>query len=103
FVLAMFLAVVSPAAQLHHLFYLTLVLLIVAVGVLVLGTRRILEQYFTGVFVTRVLDLHVGDYVEFNKLRGYNNDIDSAKSSVLSHFSNPSNIKVVVVDPRHEA
>ncbi|HII48008.1 hypothetical protein [Pyrobaculum aerophilum] len=31
------------------------------------------------------------------------NDIDSAKSSVLSHFSNPSNIKVVVVDPRHEA
>ncbi|RFA94662.1 hypothetical protein [Pyrobaculum aerophilum] len=31
------------------------------------------------------------------------NDIDSAKNSVLSHFSNPSNIKVVVVDPRHEA
>ncbi|MEM4964419.1 MAG: mechanosensitive ion channel [Pyrobaculum sp.] len=88
FVLAMFLAVVSPAAQLHHLFYLTLVLLIVAVGVLVLGTRRILEQYFTGVFVTRVLDLHVGDYVEFNKLKGY--------------ITSLGDTYIVIKDPRRE-
>jgi small-conductance mechanosensitive channel len=71
FSISLFLAVASPATQLHYLFFLVLAVFVIVMGVLLLGTWRVLEQYLTGLFVTKVLDLHVGDYIEFNKVRGY--------------------------------
>ncbi|MEM1597907.1 MAG: mechanosensitive ion channel [Pyrobaculum sp.] len=88
FGLSLFLAIVSPAAQMHYLFYLLLALFVTAMGVLVLGTRRMLEQYLTGLFVTRVLDLHVGDYIELGQMRGYVTALEEAF--------------VVIKDPRRE-
>ncbi|MEZ0320009.1 MAG: mechanosensitive ion channel family protein [Pyrobaculum sp.] len=88
FGLSLFLAVVSPVVQMHYLFYLLLVLFVTAMGVLVLGTRRILEQYLTGLFVTKVLDLHVGDYIEVGQMRGYITALEEAF--------------VVIKDPRRE-
>lgn len=71
FSISLFLAVASPATQLHYLFFLVLAVFVIAMGILLLGTWRVLEQYLTGLFVTKVLDLHVGDYIEFNNMRGY--------------------------------
>jgi len=71
FSISLFLAIASPATQMHNLFFLVLAAFVIAMGVLVLGTWRVLEQYLTGLFVTRVLDLHVGDYVELDDMRGY--------------------------------
>jgi small-conductance mechanosensitive channel len=71
FSISLFLAVASPATQLHYLFFLVLAVFVIVMGVLLLGTWRVLEQYLTGLFVTKVLDLHVGDYIEFNNMRGY--------------------------------
>lgn len=71
FSFSLFLAIVSPQAQVHYLFFLMLVLFVVAIGVLVLGTRRVLEEYLTGLFVARVYNFHVGDYIEIGSIRGY--------------------------------
>jgi hypothetical protein len=71
FSISLFLAVASPMTQLHNLFILVFVVFIMAMGVLLLGTWRVLEQYLTGLYITKVLDLHIGDYIEFNNLRGY--------------------------------
>jgi Mechanosensitive ion channel. len=88
FSISLFLAVASPAIQMHYLFYLVFAVFILTMGILLLGTWRILEQYLTGLFVTRVLDLHVGDYVEFDDVRGYITALTDAY--------------VVVRDPRRE-
>lgn len=71
FSISLLFAIVSPQVQLHHLFYFIFAIFIISVGVILVGTRKILEEYLTGLFITRVMDLHVGDYVEFNKMRGY--------------------------------
>jgi len=88
FSLSLIFAIVSPVAQIHHLFYLLLVILVFSLGSFILGTRRILEQYLTGLFVARVLDLHVGDYIELGDLRGYITALEDAY--------------LVVRDPRRE-
>ncbi len=71
FSISLFLAIASSTTQTHYLFFLVLAVFVIAMGVLMLGTWRVLEQYLTGLFVTRVLDLHVGDYVELDDMRGY--------------------------------
>ncbi|AFA38772.1 Small-conductance mechanosensitive channel [Pyrobaculum oguniense TE7] len=71
FSISLLFAIVSPQVQLHYLFYFIFALFILSVGVILVGTRKILEEYLTGLFITRVMDLHVGDYVEFNKMKGY--------------------------------
>jgi small-conductance mechanosensitive channel len=88
FSISLFLAVASPATQMHNLFFLVLAVFVIAMGVLMLGTWRVLEQYLTGLFVTRVLDLHVGDYVELDNMRGYITALEDTY--------------VVVRDPRRE-
>jgi len=88
FSLSLVFAIVTSVAQIHHLFYLLLVILVVSLGSFILGIRRILEQYLTGLFVARVLDLHVGDYIELGDLRGY---ITALEDTYL-----------VVRDPRRE-
>jgi len=88
FSLSLVFAIVTPVAQIHHLFYLLLVILVISLGSFILGTRRILEQYLTGLFVARVLDLHVGDYIELGDLRGYITALEDAY--------------LVVRDPRRE-
>ncbi|ABL88059.1 potassium transport membrane protein, conjectural [Pyrobaculum islandicum DSM 4184] len=88
FSISLFLAIVSPMTQLHYLFYLVLVVFIVAMGVLTLGTRRILEQYLTGLFIAKVLDLHIGDYIELDNIRGYITALED--------------VYIVLRDPRRE-
>ncbi|MCX8135764.1 mechanosensitive ion channel domain-containing protein [Pyrobaculum aerophilum] len=78
FSLSLFFAIVSPQAQLHHLFYLIFAIFIVSTGIILLGTWRILQEYLTGLFITRVLDLHVGDYLEFDHMRGYITALEDA-------------------------
>ena len=88
FSVSLFFAIVSPQAQLHHLFYLVFAIFIVSVGIMLLGTWRILSEYLTGLFITRVLDLHVGDYLEFGNMRGYVTALEDAF--------------IVIRDPRRE-
>ncbi|WP_245521944.1 mechanosensitive ion channel domain-containing protein [Pyrobaculum neutrophilum] len=88
FSFSLFLAIVSPVAQLHFLFYLVFAVFVIAMGVLALGTRRILEQFLTGLFVARVVDLHVGDYIELGDMRGYVTALEDAY--------------IVLKDPRRE-
>lgn len=69
--ISIFLAVVSHIYGFPLIFVLSLSIFLVGALALLLGARHVLEEYFTGLIAIRAFDLKVGDYVEFDHIKGH--------------------------------
>lgn len=76
--LTVFTAASPPTLGLHNLYYLLLALFLVTTSILVLGVRHVLEEFLTGIFALRAFNLHVGDYIEVEQVRGYITQVEDA-------------------------
>lgn len=76
--LTVFTAASPPALGLHNMYYLLLALFLVTTSVLVLGARHLLEEFLTGTFALRAFNLHVGDYIEVEHVKGYITQVEEA-------------------------
>lgn len=74
--ISLFLAFTSYLYGAHEIFVLIFTLFIASFMVVVMGARRMLEEYMTGIFASRAYDLRVGDYIEVDGIRGYVTALD---------------------------
>ncbi|AEA13353.1 potassium transport membrane protein [Thermoproteus uzoniensis 768-20] len=66
-----FLGVETLAYNVYALFLLMVLFLAFALAGLLIALRHMIEEYFTGIVVSRVHGIHIGDYVQVGKTAGY--------------------------------
>ncbi|MGC9010131.1 MAG: mechanosensitive ion channel domain-containing protein [Sulfolobales archaeon] len=71
FSLSIILASIAMLYGFHELFVIIFTLFIIASIILILGSRHIIEEYISGLFVSDLFDLKIGDYIEINGFRGH--------------------------------
>ena len=69
--LSLFLAVISSIYGLSTIFIVTLAVFLAILVAVLVGTRHVIEEYLTGLVAVKAYDLKVGDYIEFNTIRGH--------------------------------
>lgn len=69
--LSLFLAIVAHLYGFPSLFIISLSIFAVGVLTILIGTRHVIEEYFTGLISVKAYDLKVGDYIELDDIRGY--------------------------------
>jgi small-conductance mechanosensitive channel len=68
---SLFLAVTAHVYGFPLLVLVALSVLIIGSLTLLVGFRHVIEEYFTGLVLVKAYELKVGDYVEFDNVRGY--------------------------------
>ncbi len=68
---SLFLAVTAHLYGFPMLALVSLSVFLIGSLTLLIGFRHVIEEYFTGLISVKAFDLKIGDYIEFNNVRGY--------------------------------